>query len=66
MALDQNQQVQRLVIIGAVATLSDEDQAAIRHLKQEILALAETAKEPEYAIFALSLAGLDYADKYEG
>lgn len=66
MALDQNQQVQRLVILGTVTTLSDEDQAAIRHLKQEILALAEAAKEPEYAIFALSLAGLDYADKYEG
>lgn len=66
MSLDKNQQVQRLVVLGFMATLDEEDQLAVREMKQKMIAVAESAKTPVHAAIALALAGFDYADKHGG
>ena len=60
MALSEEEEVQRLILLGAMSQLPEEDRAEIFAMKNSILELLRAASQPELAFAALGLASADW------
>lgn len=63
MALSKEEEVQRLILLGAISQMNDEERDEIFALKDKLLAILKSATKPEFASIALGLA---YAEAQKG
>lgn len=62
MALDKEMQNQKLLLLGAMTQVSEEDQSAINELKEKLAALLREVPF-DIAMAAYSLVGLELFEK---
>lgn len=60
MALSEEEEVQRLILLGAMSQLPEEERAEILAMKDSILEVFRAASQPELAFAALGLASAEW------
>lgn len=56
MALSKEEEIQRLILLGAISQLDEAERNEIFALKDKFLGVFKTATKPEFAMAALGLA----------
>lgn len=60
MALTKEEEVQRLILLGALSQLPEEDRAEIYAMKDSMIEMFKSASKPEFAFAALGLASAEW------
>ncbi|EPU1130238.1 TPA: hypothetical protein ACIJRQ_002716 [Klebsiella oxytoca] len=59
MALSKEEEIQRLVLLGAISQLEEVERDEIHALKDKFLGVFKAATKPEFAMLALGLASAE-------
>ncbi|UYU30288.1 hypothetical protein [Siccibacter colletis] len=63
MASDKEEEVQRLILLGAISTLEESEREEIFSIKHKIIKLCEEASRKEFAMTAIALAAIEEGQK---